>query len=868
MCPLLHRRLRPSYIAPHQKDPHPNRESLLYLTSMGKTNQKRKASSPSEPVSSSAQPSEGTACRRQGSAPTRTELLPLPFPSHLPRPDTGFLREVDCAESFRVALETAYVGLVVDEAVVPNEADIQQTLTTALSPWFRTDVTQPFGLGTACAPTYVTRCLVGDVGTTYKYLGLRMFAHSPWPATIDHLRSVLTDRVQYVHGPTLAAQRRQQRNLPQQRLSSSGATRFDVCLINRMTFDPNWKTEALDPNYRTAVSWHADSSLEHYSTIAVYQTIVPSPTTAPHHHHTNNSNNEWWIGLRVTPHAEGPACHSLRRSGAPETTLVLPDETTTTATAPMVALALPTNAAYYMLDDFNHHHQHTVLATTSTTNNNNNKRSSKKKTKENHSRTTTNNNNNNDGGGGVSSLPSVRYSLTFRLLRDSHNVSHMLERCQRTVSHFHKKGTKLYRSEQLTLTALESEWLRQFYIQGAQHRASLWSRWSDPLQHLWQYWNQLEQRTYHTVTLLRWAAEGRCLRPSDAAGAASRAERKLRDKRKKAAATLRDVLDRELSSPSNNSNNKNNNSEGSILMYESMAGLLEERAVMRELWGKREKDHVFRDMSAEYRPLPLPCRFGVVGPVVDEKSSSACQSEQGVSPMPGTPEELRTLAMDLRALGRAYVSGESDHLPNLFEPARMVGTTDELSKAVDWIGWTEYDFGLEMQCPWARSLLDGHKTIETRAYNLPPALLGKKIAILETPQGQAGVSDMGDSINFDTGESKIIGWCRFSGVRLYSNSQAFARDEKAHLVQPSSGFGWKEGATKLIYGWVVSERGGVDDGDALRYKSATRRLRSLYQLTRECSEKLSAGKIEPQQGKATNESARGIKKKKTKKRRF
>ena len=44
---------------------------------------------------------------------------------------------------------------------------------------FRTDVTQPFSLGTKCAKTYVTRCLLGKDGTTYKYLGLRMFVH-PW----------------------------------------------------------------------------------------------------------------------------------------------------------------------------------------------------------------------------------------------------------------------------------------------------------------------------------------------------------------------------------------------------------------------------------------------------------------------------------------------------------------------------------------------------------------------------------------------------------------------------------------------------------------------------------------------------------------
>ena len=43
----------------------------------------------------------------------------------------------------------------------------------------RYDLTQPMGPGTPIARTRVTRCLIGKRGITYKYLGLRMFAH-PW----------------------------------------------------------------------------------------------------------------------------------------------------------------------------------------------------------------------------------------------------------------------------------------------------------------------------------------------------------------------------------------------------------------------------------------------------------------------------------------------------------------------------------------------------------------------------------------------------------------------------------------------------------------------------------------------------------------
>jgi hypothetical protein len=40
---------------------------------------------------------------------------------------------------------------------------------------FLFDLTQPAGLNTRVARTFVTRCLVGEPGITYKYLGLRMF---------------------------------------------------------------------------------------------------------------------------------------------------------------------------------------------------------------------------------------------------------------------------------------------------------------------------------------------------------------------------------------------------------------------------------------------------------------------------------------------------------------------------------------------------------------------------------------------------------------------------------------------------------------------------------------------------------------------
>jgi alpha-ketoglutarate-dependent dioxygenase FTO len=45
--------------------------------------------------------------------------------------------------------------------------------------FYKFDVNQPMGLGTKLSRTFVSRCVVGDAGITYKYLGTRIFAY-PW----------------------------------------------------------------------------------------------------------------------------------------------------------------------------------------------------------------------------------------------------------------------------------------------------------------------------------------------------------------------------------------------------------------------------------------------------------------------------------------------------------------------------------------------------------------------------------------------------------------------------------------------------------------------------------------------------------------
>jgi hypothetical protein len=723
--------------------------------------------------------------------------------------------------SFQAALETAYEGFVVDIDRTDGDKDSSGsylvdhnggpslrnvTIQEALEhmnkeEFFRVDVTQPFGLGTQCAKTYVTRCLVGAWGTTYKYLGLRMFAHL-WhnhdPQHAHNRKDVAALQTVGTLKEILTAQtRRHLRRLDQLRRDrgapgTTGRAAFDICLINRMDpTAPNLKAFLPNSKEKCSVSWHADSSLEHHSTIAVYQTLIyhednGSDDSVQHNEPCSQDKAGWSVAMRVAHNSEGPQSKSR---GSNIASTIITD-------TPSIAVSLPSGSTYYMLDDFNHHHQHAVLT------------------------------NGHKSAG-------IRYSCTYRLLRDSHNVQYVLDRCRTTVANFHKKGSKTWRSEQLLLTDVESEWLRQFYIQGTKNRSLLWEAWGEPIQELLRYWSQLEIRTYQTISLLRLAAEGRCgyeLHPNDGS-VPSKTERKARVKRKKAEATVVDLLERE--------------GHGASYVYESMADMLEERATMRELWIKREKDHVFHSMGVECRPMQCPFSFLAA---IDAQQSG----ERAFSPMAGLPADLRTASKDLRRALYAYKSKDLKALPTSSPPLQR-DTDDAHTKPPLWRGWSQFDFALEMQSPWAESLLEGRKIVETRSYVLPPSLIGKRIAILQSPPGVPGISSIGNEFSFSQPDApKIVGWCRFSSIKTYETIEAFQIDEERHLVSRRDDSGWKGGQAEM-YGWVVGETERLRKAHS--FGKATRRMRSLFQLEGETRQSM-AGKYKEAK------SLSGIRKKK------
>jgi hypothetical protein len=128
---------------------------------------------------------------------------------------------------------------------------------------------------------------------------------------------------------------------------------------------------------------------------------------------------------------------------------------------------------------------------------------------------------------------------------------------------------------------------------------------------------------------------------------------------------------------------------------------------MRELWGTREKDHVFHDLSPDCRPMPLPFMFGATG---DQNPTG----ESGISPLPGSPEELRRIATSLCSLGKAYHSGRSSDLPKMLEMQvqQQKGSSEDSSttksdhaQPLNWPGWGQHSFGLELQAPWAAKVI-------------------------------------------------------------------------------------------------------------------------------------------------------------------
>ena len=75
-----------------------------------------------------------------------------------------------------------------------------------------------------------------------------------------------------------------------------------------------------------------------------------------------------------------------------------------------------------------------------------------------------------------------------------------------------------------------------------------------------------------------------------------------------------------------------------------------------------------------------------------------------------------------------------------------------------------------------------------------------------------------------------VGWCIFDKVIVYRYKAKFEADEKKHLVQRDSGYGWKDD-TKVVYGWVVGKCGTFKRGKKKKIEDncLIRRMRSFFE---------------------------------------
>ena len=112
-----------------------------------------------------------------------------------------------------------------------------------------------------------------------------------------------------------------------------------------------------------AVSWHADSSLEPFSSIAVLNLSLPDARAAGKGGGGAKKNKERRLGGKGGKGGGGkggggvPWRIAMKCVGAGH-------EPTAEGARGTPALAVPLQGGdvYYMLDDFNHHHHHAVLA--------------------------------------------------------------------------------------------------------------------------------------------------------------------------------------------------------------------------------------------------------------------------------------------------------------------------------------------------------------------------------------------------------------------------------------------------------------------------------------------------------------------------
>jgi alpha-ketoglutarate-dependent dioxygenase FTO len=272
-------------------------------------------------------------------------------------------------------LQSCFRGFVHQSPASPGIRAMVPAVTRALEAlkgrgYFTHDVV--LGGGLKLAATFVRRILVGEPGITYKYLGLRIFAF-PWGEgssipevpVLRRLNEAFVQETRQLVG--------QGRGTPG--LRPPGRGDYNLILVNLM--------EGTDPRGgalrnaagvrlgtdRIAVSWHADSSVEKNSSIAVLNLLLPQDRAAQPPPGSGVSVLSS-VAMKCVGPGHEPATKKQRQNGGGGSSSSSSMSTSTSSgrrhqrelCTPALAVPLRADDAYFMLDTFNEHHHHAVLA--------------------------------------------------------------------------------------------------------------------------------------------------------------------------------------------------------------------------------------------------------------------------------------------------------------------------------------------------------------------------------------------------------------------------------------------------------------------------------------------------------------------------
>jgi alpha-ketoglutarate-dependent dioxygenase FTO len=375
---------------------------------------------------------------------------PPPIYTHPSR--KTFLTPHDDTKTFKECLDTSYKGFCYDS---PSELPIQlhqqfESSFHGMDDLFLYDTIQPGKK--RLTRTSVTRTLVGDPGSTYKYLGLRLFSH-PWVDVDENGNATSNTKkpgstLRNIGYPSKIAAaliemgrandylRERSNELLEKDVSPNvvpaglvGSAEYNLTLVNKMDSSATKRDLKIESSYgmgKVSVGWHRDSGLKDFSSIAVYQSL--------HGVKDSKACDGWGVALRAMDGGAGSALASV----------------------PALCVPLPSGSLYYMLDDFNHNHEHAVIA-------------------------------GSDG---------VRYSSTHRVAREGQGtwqyirdktdqflvlaagvdfntgiVSKNSEGSTPSAKRQKDKFVSIVRSQQMLMSEIEFEWLRQWFVQG--HKVSI-----------------------------------------------------------------------------------------------------------------------------------------------------------------------------------------------------------------------------------------------------------------------------------------------------------------------------------------------------------------------------------------------------------